>query len=70
MLQPYHTLFITTRFLEGTEEAARLGPKTPYAVYTFGHGPRMCIGYKLAEAEYLAAMQYLLSHYTFRLEDG
>ena len=30
----------------------------------------MCIGYKLAEAEYLAVMQYLLSHYTFRLADG
>ena len=30
----------------------------------------MCIGYKLAEIEMLAALQFVLSHYTFRLAEG
>lgn len=65
---PHH--FIPERFLEGTEEAARFGPKTPSANYMFGYGPRLCMGIKLAEMELLAAMQYVLSNYTLRMLDG
>jgi cytochrome P450 len=48
------------RFAPPREEAKR----TPYALVTFGGGPRICIGISFAQVEMKAAAAHILRRYT------
>ena len=57
---PDHDKFIPERWIENKEEIC------PHAARQFSHGPRMCIGKRFAELEFLLVMHKMMNN--FRLE--
>jgi retinoid hydroxylase len=54
--------FDPDRFLPPREEDRR----TPYALATFGGGPRICLGINFAQVEVMALLAHVRRHYTLR----
>jgi cytochrome P450 len=59
-------IFDPDRFARPREEAKR----TPYALVTFGGGPRICIGMNFANLELKALIVHVLRHYILAPADG
>jgi len=60
--------FRPTRWLEG-EYAANGGAKSPYALLTFLHGPRSCIGRSFALMEMRCLLAVLTKRFRFEMAD-
>ena len=67
---PANDNFHVCRFLEGTAEEAKYGPKNPNAYIPFGGGSRKCIGSKLADLNVRLLVQHILHNFTLKLVDG
>eukprot|EP00048_Salpingoeca_helianthica_P010771 m.154863 g.154863 ORF g.154863 m.154863 type:complete len:497 (-) comp15138_c10_seq3:34-1524(-) len=63
-LFPEPDRFAPERFLDGDSP---LAAKDKAAFGPFGHGPRMCVGYRFAMAEALIALIHLYKYYSFEL---
>jgi len=60
--------FNPDRWLDGPN-AANGGAKSPYALLTFIHGPRSCIGQNFARTEMKCLLAALVMRFTFEIAD-